>query len=115
MQVSTDVWKDAMEMRINQLSKQLNRAKKKRVTKEKQKSRANCPRLVWGAICFIWCIIQLVAMTELYLSYQMNVETLFMPQDPLIPPNVVLCASNAFKEPCDEVIVWKMNALSNRL
>lgn len=51
--------------------------------------------LSWRLVCSILCLIQLVDMIELYMKYEMNVETLNYPRDPIVPPAISLVTQQA--------------------
>lgn len=104
---------DTFDHRLNIMAEKQRRGKERKEIEIRKKSKAKWPRLIWGTICFILCVLQLIGMTHLFCSHEMNVETLFLPEDPVIPATILLCAINAFKVPCDPS-ACEANALTSR-
>src|SRR5690349_19262732 len=57
-------------------------------------------KLSWILLCTFTCIYQMVKITDLYLSCQMNIETLRLNEQEVTPPAMVICMGHAFKKPC---------------
>lgn len=59
------------------------------------------PNLAWLFICVGLCIYQSSYIIEIYLQYDMNVETLYVLTDPFVIPGVTLWITNALRFSCE--------------
>lgn len=59
-------------------------------------------RFLWIIICSIFCIVQSVHMTQLYLRWEITPEYVHYPTDPILVPAVTFCFEKQFRESCLE-------------
>src|SRR5690242_12016893 len=61
----------------------------------------NILKFIWFSLCLIGCLYQSYDMIHLYFERQMNVETLYYPMDPVIPPSLVIVQFGLYKNLCE--------------
>src|SRR5690348_3716731 len=88
-------WQDPVLERIQELELKVVRLEHK--TRKRHRVPINGTKLcfklfelIWLIMNLIGCFWQLYDMVELYMSYEMNVETISYPTDTMIPPSVIV-------------------------